>query len=128
MAETQYTKKITKKGGKYFVGAVQEYDKEDGQKLCVGFLPDLAYLYLDENDKPMSAVDLCEMIKTSDKEGDGDFPDGYENCIELCSFAQDSHIHEKLKEIYGITDEMEADIKARLDELSEYTEEVDVQL
>lgn len=126
--ERQYTKKITKKGGKVFVGAVQEYDKEDGTKLCVGFLPDVAYLFLDDDDIPMGASDLSEQIKSADKSGDGDFPDGYENYIELCSFAEGSTIHEKVKEIYGITAEIEADIKARLNELSEYTEEVDVQL
>jgi hypothetical protein len=124
MAELEFTKKITKKGGAVFVGAVNEYQTEKGT-LAVGFLADIAYLYADENNVTWSTGALVQFMKQADKKHDGDFPDGYEEYVELCTFEEDSHINPRLKDEFGITDEIETDIKAHLEQLSDYTKEVD---
>lgn len=128
----EFTKKVTKKGGKLFIGAVQDYNVEaDAVKsgvLTVGFEADKAYVYEDEDEEKIwSADELANFIKECDKKKDGDFPDGYDEYVELMSIADDG-INEELKEYYGITDEIEEDIKARLEELSDYTVEKEVNL
>lgn len=128
----EFTKKVTKKGGKLFIGAVQDYNVEaDAVKsgvLTVGFEADKAYVYEDEDEEKIwSADELANFIKECDKKKDGDFPDGYDEYVELMSIADDG-INEELKEYYGITDEVEEDIKARLEELSDYTVEKEVNL
>lgn len=128
----EFTKKVTKKGGKLFIGAVQDYNVEaDAVKsgvLTVGFEADKAYVYEDEDEEKIwSADELANFIKECDKKKDGDFPDGYDEYVELMSIADDG-INEELKEYYGITDEIEGDIKARLEELSDYTIEKEVNL
>lgn len=128
----EFTKKVTKKGGKLFIGAVQDYNVEaDAVKsgvLTVGFEADKAYVYEDEDEEKIwSAAELANFIKECDKKKDGDFPDGYDEYVELMSIADDG-INEELKEYYGITDEIEEDIKARLEELSDYTVEKEVNL
>lgn len=128
----EFTKKVTKKGGKLFIGAVQDYNVEaDTVKsgvLTVGFEADKAYVYEDEDEEKIwSADELANFIKECDKKKDGDFPDGYDEYVELMSIADDG-INEELKEYYGITDEIEEDIKARLEELSDYTVEKEVNL
>ena len=127
-----FKKKVTKKGGKLFIGAVQDYNVEaDAVKsgvLTVGFEADKAYVYEDEDEEKIwSADELANFIKECDKKKDGDFPDGYDEYVELMSIADDG-INEELKEYYGITDEVEEDIKARLEELSDYTVEKEVNL
>lgn len=128
----EFTKKVTKKGGKLFIGAVQDYNVEaDAVKsgvLTVGFEADKAYVYEDEDEEKIwSADELANFIKECDKKKDGDFPDGYDEYVELMSIADDG-INEELKEYYGITDEIGEDIKARLEELSDYTVEKEVNL
>ena len=128
----EFTKKVTKKGGKLFIGAVQDYNVEaDAVKsgvLTVGFEADKAYVYEDEDEEKIwSADELANFIKECDKKKDGDFPDGYDEYVELMSIADDG-INEELKDYYGITDEIEEDIKARLEELSDYTVEKEVNL
>ena len=128
----EFTKKVTKKGGKLFIGAVQDYNVEaDAVKsgvLTVGFEADKAYVYEDEDEEKIwSADELANFIKECDKKKDGDFPDGYDEYVELMSIADDG-INEELKGYYGITDEIEEDIKARLEELSDYTVEKEVNL
>lgn len=128
----EFTKKVTKKGGKLFIGAVQDYNVESeavkSGVLTVGFEADKAYVYEDEDEEKIwSADELANFIKECDKKKDGDFPDGYDEYVELLSIADDG-INEELKEYYGITDEIEADIISRLEELSDYTVEKEVNL
>ena len=128
----EFTKKVTKKGGKLFVGAVQDYNVESevvkSGVLTVGFEADKAYVYEDEDEgKIWSASELANFIKECDKKKDEDFPDGYDEYVELMSIMDES-INPELKEYYGITDEIEADIRSRLEELSDYTVEKEVNL
>lgn len=123
----EYTNKITKQRGKLFIGAVQEYTNSNGVALGVGFTAEGAYLLVSDNGDIFNAEKVARAIKSADRKADLSFPHCAEEYVELMTLTEE--MMAGVKNYYAITDDIEADIKERIEELyNEFGQEEDYQL
>lgn len=113
----EFTKKVMKKKGTIFIGAVQEY-KTDKGVLPVAFSPTSAYLLCDSDTEELFDTNsLVDNIKRADREGDFAYPEQYPEYVEVMELDDD--INEYAVNTYGITSEIEEDIISRLDYIAD---------
>lgn len=119
-----------KAGSKGFLASVQEYSTDKYDSLYVCFHEGKAFMFVDDDLNVLDGQECFEHVKEARKAGDTVFDmymDDVVTIVEWDGYSVDCEDVDldTLSEIYGITDDIIADVTARLKDVSAYWQTIE---
>lgn len=116
-----------KAGSKGFLASVQEYSTDKYDSLYVCFHEGKAFMFVDDDLNVLNKDECFDRIKEAKKVDDVVFDMFMDDVVVLGEYGSDGEDvdQDTLSEIYGITDDIIADVTARLKDVSAYWQTIE---